>query len=211
MRILLAACEVPFLPGVTHMLHQLFGSHWTYRLTANWLQHWIHRSLHLEYTASLYVCGPIPTQHPCRCSPPLALQAYRWSGLLKVQSVFVFTVCTVHVFYLSQEVEGQLWAWCGELHPVAVELGVNGSQSSRASLWCSAVGSRGPSPSRSSSAGCTACAGHQPQCLQQQTNLQGNYRQQCLDWCGTISQYLQRYVSKAVVKIGTHTGQRQFE
>ena len=48
-----------------------------------------------------------PARPPRRCHPPPALEAYRWSGLLKVQSVFVLYSSRLS---LSRGAEGQLWA-----------------------------------------------------------------------------------------------------
>lgn len=69
------------------------------------------------------------------------------------------------------------------------------------------MGSQAPSLLRSSSAGCTACAGHQLQCLLQQTNLQENYKQQLLDRCGTLGQTKAQMCKLKVnvaVKVGTY-------
>lgn len=183
-------------------LQLLSGSHWTYRpgvslsilgtaCSAGFLKQCI-RSILPAFNVLVSTPTTYSARDPCGCSPPSAIQAnMEWS----VKSRVRFFFCTVYVLKLSQVVEGQLWAWCAELHPVVAELGVNGSQSNRASLWCFAVDSRAPSLSRSSSAGCTACAGHQPRCQQQQTNLRGNYRQKLSHRCGTISQTLQRHVN----------------
>lgn len=102
MRILLAACFQSTMtpPSVTHMFLQLFfGGHWTWThleshsvYTGNRSQRWIWRqcvwSILLAFMSLFLLLQP--TQNPCRCSPPLALQAYTWSGLLKVQSDFFF-------------------------------------------------------------------------------------------------------------------------
>lgn len=120
--------------------------------------------------------------------PPAAPQADRWSALSE-SPIVLCLLCTVPVSWLSPGDEGQRWAWCAELHPAAAELGVDGSRSSKVSLWCFAVGSRAPSLSQSSSAGCTACAGHRPQCRRQQTDLQKNYRQR-LDRCEMFAKLL---------------------
>lgn len=109
--------------------------------TGNCLQCWILKQCVRSILPAFNFLVFTPTTYSARlpCSPPLAIQAYMWSGLLKVESDFfclfvLFVFRTVYAFKLSQEVEGQLWAWCAELHPVVAELGVNGSQSSRASL-----------------------------------------------------------------------------
>lgn len=73
--------------------------------------------------------------------PLCHLQACQWSSGLNIKSEFcLFFVLfqgffgTVHVYYLSREVEGRRWAWCVRPRPVAAELCVNGSRSSRAFL-----------------------------------------------------------------------------
>lgn len=89
-------------------------------------------------------------------------RAYSWSALSALESPCL---------RLSPGAGGRRWAWCAGPHPAAAGPGAGGSRSSTASPWCSDGGSRAPSPSRSSSAGCTGGAGRPRRCPLQQTNL----------------------------------------